>query len=371
MKRHSLLALLALVALVLGSLALSACGSSSSSSTPEKNTTATESESTAETATAETEESESSSSSSSGEGGKVGLLLDVARNDKSFGQAEYEGAKEAAEELGLELSVVDNVAENAQKAQSALLNFAKEDDYVINNAVAMMGGLPRIAEQYPEKQFGALSVEVESKENLHWAFQDWYPLGYLAGVAAAEETKSDVVAYVGGGEIPPTIAGQAGFDAGVKAVNPKAEVLSTITGSFEDTTKAKDAASSEISQGADVIYAFLDAAHLGVVQAAKEAGGVKIMGIVVPKCSYSDGLDIGDTVVRQDLITGNLLRAMAKGEAENIVYGVQDPKIASLAFCPGGGTPAVKKAVEAAREEFASGKLKTPGKYLKIESGQE
>lgn len=361
MKRHLLLALLALVALGLGSLALSACGSSSSSST----------EPAAETATAETEESESPSSSSSGEGGKVGLLLDVARNDKSFGQAEYEGVKEAAEELGLELSVVDSVSENAQKAQSALLNFSKEDDYIINNAVAMNGGLPRLAEQYPDKQFGALSVEVESKDNLHWAYVDWYPLGYLAGVAAAEETKSDVVAYVGGGEIPPTIAGQAGFEAGVKAVNPNAKILSTITGSFEDTTKGKDAASSQISQGADVIYAFLDAAHLGVVQAAKEAGGVKIMGIVVPKCSYSEGLDIGDTVVRQDQISGNLLRGMVSGEVENTVYGVQDPEVASLAFCPGGSTPAVRKAVEAAREEFASGKLTTPEKYLKVESGQE
>src|SRR5262245_47873991 len=102
--------------------AISACGSDSDSSSG------------AETGTAEATVEESSEGGageeSSSEGGKLGLLMDVARNDKSFGQATYEGAKGAAEELGLELTVVDDLASDPQKAQSALLNMAKEDDYV-------------------------------------------------------------------------------------------------------------------------------------------------------------------------------------------------------------------------------------------------
>jgi basic membrane protein A len=376
MKRQSLFtALLASVALVIAALALSACGSSSSSSSEGGGSTApAESEPAGgeETPAADTEaepEGEEETTGS-GEGGKLGLLMDVTRNDKSFGQATYEGAKAAAEELGLELTVVDNLANDPQKAQSALMNMAEEDQYVINGAIALMGGLPRIAEAHPDTQFAAYAVSIPSSDNLHWAFQDWYPLGYLAGVAAATQTKSDVVGFVGGGEIPPTIAGEAAFDAAVKATNPKIKVLSTITGDFEDTGKAKDAAQAQIGQGADVVYSFVDAGHLGAVEAAKEAGNVKLIGVVVPKCEISQGTDLGDTVSDQSALISEQVHGMVDGSIENTVYGVQNPKVAGLKFCPG-ASPEVEKAVEAAQKEFASGQLETPEKYTAAQSEEE
>lgn len=374
MKRHSLFtALLTFAAMVVAALALSACGSSSSSTSEGGSTAPAESEAGGEEApSAETEEGDTGGSApAGGEGGKLGLIMDVARNDKSFGQATYEGAKGAAEELGLELTVVDNVANDPQKAQSALQNMAEEDQYVINGSIALMGGLPRIAEAHPETQFAAYAVSIPSAENLHWAFQDWYPLGYLAGVAAATQTKSDVVGFVGGGEIPPTIAGQAAFDAAVKATNPKVKVVSTITGDFEDTGKAKDAAQAQIGEGADVVYAFVDAGHLGAVEAAKEAGDVKLIGVVVPKCEISQGTDMGDTISNQSELIAEQVRGMVNGDIEDTVYGVQNPQVAGLKFCPGGGTPEVEKAVEAAQQEFASGKLKTPAKYTAVQSEEE
>jgi basic membrane protein A len=299
----------------------------------------------------------------------LGLLMDVARNDKSFGQATYEGAKSAAEELGLELTVVDSVSENTQKAQAALLNFAREDDYIINGAYALQGSLGRVAEQYPEKQFAAYAVAVKGPENVHWSYQDWWPLGWLAGVAAAEESKSGVIGFVGGGEIPPTIAGQAAYEAGAKATNPNIKVLSAITGNFDDATKAKDAAQAQIAQGADILYSFVDLGHVGVVAAAKEAGGVKVMGVILPKCDVSAGLDIGDTTSNQVLTINDTVHEMVEGTIKNIVYGVQDPEIAQFAFCPGISSKA-KAAVEKAKEEFISEKLKTPEKYVAIQSGE-
>lgn len=371
MKRHSLfMALLTFAALMIAALALSACGSSSSSSSENGGSTApAESEPGGEEAPAADTGEEASTTG--GEGGKLGLLMDVARNDKSFGQATYEGAKGAAEELGLELTVVDNLANDPQKAQSALMNMAEEDQYVINGSIALMGGLPRIAEAHPETQFAAYAVSIPSADNLHWAFQDWYPLGYLAGVAAATQTKSDVVGFVGGGEIPPTIAGEAAFDAAVKATNPKVKVVSTITGDFEDTGKAKDAAQAQIAQGADVIYSFVDAGHLGAVEAAKEAGNVKLIGVVVPKCEISQGTDMGDTISNQSQLIAEQVHGMVDGNIEDTVYGVQNPKVAGLKFCPGDSTPQVEKAVETAREKFADGTLKTPEKYTAAQSSEE
>lgn len=351
-KKHPQLTAVLLAGMLAAlALVLSACGSSGSDTTGGG---------AGETEAAETTEAASDPSGSGEGGGKVGLLLDGNRNDKSFSQAAYEGAKEAAEELGLEFVVVDGLGTDVQKGQAALLNLAEESDYLINGDHALLGSTPKVAAQYPDKQFAVYEQVVESSDNLHWAVIDWYPLGYLAGVAAAATTKSDVVGFVGGDQIPPTISGEAGFKDGVKAANPKIKALSTITGNFEDSAKAQEAAAAQIAQGADVIYSFLDAGHLGAVEAAKEAGGVKLIGVIAPKCDVSQGLEIGDTTARPDAMVGEQVRGMASGEIEDTEYGVQNPEIADFEFCPGGSTTAVEKAVDAARQEFTDGTLTTP-----------
>lgn len=351
-KHPRSLAALMVAALTVLALVFSACSSDDSD----------------ETASGSNEDA--TTAESGGEGGELGLVMDVTRNDKSFGQATYEGAKAAAEELGLGFTVVDGLANDTQKAQSALQNVAAESDYVINGALALMGAMPRLAEQYPDKQFAVYAVAIESRDNLHWAFQDWYPLGYLAGIAAAHATKSDVVGFVGGGEIPPTIAGEAAFKKAIESVDPNIKVVSTITGDFEDTTKAKDAANAQIAQGADVIYSFVDSGHLGVVEAAKAAGAVELIGVVVPKCDISKGVELGDTISRQDQLAAELVHGMVNGDIKNTTYGVQNPKVANLEFCQGAASPEVEEAVEQARQEFADGSLKTPEKYTAVQSSE-
>jgi basic membrane protein A len=307
------------------------------------------------------DDDDDSGSGSAGEegGGTLGLLMDVPRNDKSFGTATFIGAQRAAKQFDLELSVVDNLAAEGQEAQTALENFARESDYVINGASPTYGSLPRVAEQFPDTQFRVYAVPVEGPENLAYAYQDWYPLGYLAGIVAAMSTKSGTVGFVGGGEIPPTLAGRDGYIDGVEATDADVTVVDTITGSFTDPVKGKSATEAQIAQGADVVYSFLDAAHEGAVQAAKP-DGVRLMSVILPKCDFSEGLEIGDTLASQDQLVFNLVKQMIDGVAKNIVYGVQDPKVASFQFCPGEEDPQIEAALEEATDAFNSGELKSP-----------
>lgn len=310
------------------------------------------------------------STSSDGGGKKLGLAMDVLRNDKSFGEATFVGATKAAEDLDLELSVVDNLGSNAQKAQTTLQNLVRDNDFVINGAQALTSSTQRLAQQFPDKQFAVYAVAVEGGENLHYAYQDWYPLAYLAGVVAAKSTKSNVVGFVGGGEIPPTIAGEQAYKTAVKATNPKVKVVSTITGDFNDPAKGKNATAAQIAQGADVVYSFLDAAHEGAVAAARDKGGVKLISVVLPKCEGAEGIEIGDTVSDQSQLVYNLVKGMVDGNLENIVYGIQDPEVATLAFCPGENSPELTTAVEDTRKKFVDGTLKTPPELLEVQSGE-
>ena len=97
------------------------------------------------------------------------------------------------------------------------------------------------------------------------------------GVAAALTTKSKQVGFVGGVHNDLIKAFEAGYTAGVKAVDPSIKVdiayiqESNLSG-FNDPAGGKTAAAGEFDQGADVVYHASGASGSGVFDAAVEAG---------------------------------------------------------------------------------------------------
>jgi basic membrane protein A len=314
----------------------------------------------------------SNESSDSGNGGdtsdgggevtNVGLMMDLPRNDGSFGQETAEGAEKAADELGAELTIVDSLEGKPSESRSALTNLAETNQIVVVVANAVMSDLPRVAAEHPDVIFAVDAEEIDGSPNIFYRVQNWYPLGYLAGVAAATVSETGTIGFVGGGLIPPTIQGQAGFEDGAASVNPDIEVLDTVTNSFTDPTLAKNAAAAQLAGGADVLYSFLDAAHAGAVQAAVEAGGTaQLIGVISPKCADSQGLELGDTMADQAGSIGNLIRLAAEGDTESAVVGLDDPEVQQLRFCEDAEvSDELQQAVDAAWEGIASGEVPIP-----------
>ena len=101
---------------------------------------------------------------------------------------------------------------------------------------------------------------------------------FLVGAAAACATKTGKVGFIGGVEVDLIKAFQAGYEAGVKAVNPKVTVdvkyltqPPDYTG-FNDAAKGKATAAAMYDGGVDVIYAAAGGSGNGVFEAAKETG---------------------------------------------------------------------------------------------------
>jgi basic membrane protein A and related proteins len=292
----------------------------------------------------------------------VGLLSDLPRNDGSFGQMTAEGAQSAADELGAKLTIVDGVAGKPSESMSALTNLAETNQVVVVVATAVMSSLPQVAAQYPDVTFAVIDQPIDGVPNIFYQVQDWYPLGYLAGVAAATESKSGTVGFISGGQIPPTVRAQAGYTDGAMSVNPNIKVLNTDTNNFDDPTLAKGAAAAQLAEGADVMASFLNTAHAGVVQAAVEAGGTaQIIGVISPHCEESQGLLIGDVGSDHAASIEELVLLAAQGETESAVIGLTDPNIQKLAFCETSKAgDKVQPAVEAAWNGLASGEIETP-----------
>jgi basic membrane protein A len=102
-------------------------------------------------------------------------------------------------------------------------------------------------------------------------------------VAAALKTKAKHVGFVGG--VPGVVIGpfEAGFEAGVKSVDPSIKIdvqyltqdQNDAQSAYENPSGGKDAASAMYEAGADVVFHAAGKSGLGVFQAAAAAGDGK------------------------------------------------------------------------------------------------
>jgi basic membrane protein A len=171
-------------------------------------------------------------------------------------------------------------------------------------------------------------------------------------------SKTHTIGFIGGIPIPVINDALAGYTAGAKSVDPNIKVLHTTIGSFTDSAKGKNAASAQIASGADVIYADLDTAHTGIVQAAKASGkDVKVIGSVAPKCDISSGIDIGDTVFDQSRIVFTTIEDYVKDGKlpPSLQFGLKGG-YSSFPLCP--NAPAgLKKKIADTSQQLLAGKI--------------
>jgi basic membrane protein A and related proteins len=302
--------------------------------------------------------SSSSSSTSTGSGGKknvaVGLAQPTPNNDHSFGEATHNGAVKAEKELGIKLTEVDSLT--TPRAQTtALQNLARTNELVLMDG-AISG--QAVSPKFPNTHFVITDGALPPAPNNHSVSQDWHPVGYLAGVAAATVSKTHTIGFIGGIPIPVINDALVGYTAGAKSVDPNIKVLHTTIGSFTDSAKGKNAANAQIANGADVIYADLDTAHTGIVQAAKASGkDVKVIGSVAPKCDISSGIDIGDTVFDQSRIVFTTIQDYVKDGKlpPSLKFGLKGG-YSSFPLCPN-APPALKKKIADTSQQLLAGKI--------------
>jgi basic membrane protein A len=284
----------------------------------------------------------------------IGLAQPTPSNDHSFGQATHDGALRAVKQLGIKLTEIDDLV-TPQQQTTALDELARANKLVVMDGSITAAG---VYQKFPQTQFVVTDGTLPAASNTHSVIQDWLPVSYLAGVAAAHTTKTKTIGFVGGIPIPVIIQALNGYTAGAHSVNPSIKVLSTEIGSFTDSVKGKEAAAAQIASGADVIYADLDTAHTGVVEAAQAGKNVKVIGSVSPKCDISAGLDIGDTVFDEaNIVFGVIQHFVLQGKLPATLSFSLASGSSSFALCP--GAPAsLKSVIASTTKRLLSGSLK-------------
>ncbi|MDQ1646382.1 MAG: basic rane protein, partial [Cryptosporangiaceae bacterium] len=155
----------------------------------------------------------------------VGLAYDIGgRGDKSFNDSAANGLDKAKKELG---ATADEVSPNQAGTDRAdklkgLVDSKKNPVVAVGFKYAV--DLQKVAAASPGTNFAIVddgSIQAKNVANILFAEEQG---SYLVGVAAALKSKAKHVGFVGGVQSPLIQKFQAGFQAGVKSVDPAVKV---------------------------------------------------------------------------------------------------------------------------------------------------
>lgn len=246
---------------------------------------------------------------------KVGLVLDKGgKDDKSFNTSAYEGATKAQKELGIELKYVEATDNNSLEVLHR--NFAqKKYDLIIGIGFAQTDAIKKVAALFPQTKFVIVDGEVKA-DNVRTLLFEEHEGSFLVGAAAAMKSKTGVIGFIGGMDIPLIRRFQKAYEAGAKYINPKITVINNYIGvtgeAWNNPTKAKEMALSQIGQKADVIFHAAGASGSGLFDAAAE------------KKIYAIGVDSNQNWIKPGVVLTSMLKRVDVAVFETIKSGTEN-----------------------------------------------
>ncbi|WDV47072.1 BMP family ABC transporter substrate-binding protein [Clostridiaceae bacterium M8S5] len=211
--------------------------------------------------------------SKKGSGVTVGMITDTGGlGDQSFNDSANKGLKEAEKDYGIKLTVIESATQDDYIPN--LTTFAqKEQDLIFAIGCLLDPAMEQASKQFPNQKYAIIDGHVpEGATNVAAARFAENEGSFLVGVIAGLKTESNKIGFIGGLKIPSIQKFEYGFRAGVKAVNPKAEVFVDYANSFTDTAIGKELGLALNQRGADIVYHAAGGVGTGMIQAAEEKG---------------------------------------------------------------------------------------------------
>jgi basic membrane protein A and related proteins len=189
--------------------------------------------------------------------------------------------------------------------------------------------------------------------------------GYLAGIVAANMSKTGTISTVGGIKIPPVDNWIAGFRQGAMDTNPDIKLLNAYSQDFVDAAKCKEIALDQISQGSDVVFQVAGQCGLGALDAACQEG-VYAIGVDADQ-SFAGDCVITSALKPLEIAVFETIKSAQDGTFEggtNRFFGIEDFPDAELLAPFSADVPAdVQAQVDAAKEKLISGEIDPPATF--------
>ncbi|HYF39747.1 MAG TPA: BMP family protein, partial [Gemmatimonadales bacterium] len=271
-------------------------------------------------------------------GMRVGLVTPGSVADAAWNSGAFEGLQRIRDSLRVHISHVE--ARTPTEQIEALRAYAAQGyDLVFAHGFEFQDAAERVSASHPKTAFIVTSGR-RARGNVSPLIFRLEEASYLAGMVAGGLSKSGVLGFVGGIELPPIKAAYQGWANGARAITPAISSREVYLNSFDDVAAGREAALALISAGADMFHHNADAAALGLFQAVKESRGVYVLGSNADQAGLAPDRVLGSAVI--DLPRAFLLVASAVQTGEfvphveafglksGVVRYVSNPRLDSL-----------------------------------------
>lgn len=258
----------------------------------------------------------------SGEPLRIGLVVDTAGlGDRSFNDSAHEGLMKARETFSIATLLAEPAAE--EEIFDYLQMMADSGyDLIISVGVNTADALRKAASLNPKNRFALIDSIVELPNVASLVFREEEG-AYLAGMAAASASRTGIIGFIGGMDIPLIHKLELGYTQGAFAVNPDVRVINAYAGNTPSAwsvpSMGRDLALKQHGSGADVIFHAAGCTGLGVINAAREAGFFAI-GVDRDQDSIAPGTVLCSMLKRVDLAVYNLIRDLSRNSWQSGVH---------------------------------------------------
>jgi basic membrane protein A and related proteins len=258
----------------------------------------------------------------------VGIVFDSGgKDDRSFNAAAFRGVTRAAKDFPIVLR--DAEPGDPASLEPATRAFAEVGyDLIIGIGFAQTPIIEAVAKDYPEVSF-AIVDGVSNLPNVASLVFKEHEGSYLVGMIAARTSKTGVLGFVGGMDIPLIHKFATGYEEGARAADPDVRVIQNYVGvteaAWNNPGKGKELAVAQIGKGADVIFAAAGNSGLGVFDAVEQYKKL-VIGVDSNQNWVKPGYVLTSMVKRVDnavyQIIGDMVNGRFKGGIH--VYGLPD-----------------------------------------------
>ena len=306
---------------------------------------------------------------------RIAFLTDGLFSDAGWGAFGYNAAQALQEEYAHVVDFKENVP--ISMIENTLREYAKADyDLIISHGFEWGEPSIKVGKDYPKTKFVIFTGLVNSSN-----VASIYPMQqegtYVLGVLAASMSKTGVIGFVGGEKYPNLINIYEGYKKGAQDINPAVQVLVTYLDDWDNSTKGKIAANSQIDNGADVLLHVADTSGYGVIEAAKE-NGVYALGAISDQNKLAPETVLTSFVLDDKKAFDQIIKSIQNGNFTGQIFkpGLELEKgssgdgivyIAPFHSLEPVVPDNVKLQLERLKEDIINGKIKIPEKYSSLD----
>ena len=299
---------------------------------------------------------------------KIGLVTDTGGvNDQSFNQSAWEGLQKVEEEYGVTVNYLESSGDADYIPN--ITSFIDEDyDLIISVGYMLADATREAAEANPDQKFAIIDdSSCSDLDNVTCLMFKQEQASYLVGYVSGLMTETNNVGFVLGNASETMHLFGYGYLAGVLDANPDAKIQQYNAASFADAAGGKSAATTMVTNGADVIFHAAGSTGVGVIEGCKEAG------------IYAVGVDSDQSYLAPDTIITSAMKRVdvaVQTVSEEAINGTISGGIETYELSNGGVDIAptttllpddVVSAVEEIKQKIISGEVTVPASQAEFE----